>query len=277
MVKSMKRVKYIPLIIILVLILSLFYLSSEKYLLNKYNHFSKSNNYEGLYNLFDFKDSNIMSIDKFKEIYKKNKDNVSVINVSKKLFIFNNYKLKFNSGVVNNIELLVPSKNNVLIDGKDIEKYLVEDKEYEIYKKYIIDEMFVSKYNISISNENAKMEKNFIPNKKTYTFEYNNPKIMVYMFKQKDCPHCIEESAYMKKLLNDYSNIFELVSYEYTDKYDLFMSSLKHFKVQRIGYPLTVIGDDYVFGFGSSDKTRIKRKIFESYRNKATNYVDTIK
>ena len=137
--------------------------------------------------------------------------------------------------------------------------------------------MFVSKYNISISNENAKMEKNFIPNKKTYTFEYNNPKIMVYMFKQKDCPHCIEESAYMKKLLNDYSNIFELVSYEYTDKYDLFMSSLKHFKVQRIGYPLTVIGDDYVFGFGSSDKTRIKRKIFESYRNKATNYVDTIK
>lgn len=277
MVKSMKRVKYIPLIIILVLILSLFYLSSEKYLLNKYNHFSKSNNYERLYNLFDFKDSNIMSIDKFKEIYKKNKDNVSVINVSKKLFIFNNYKLKFNSGVVNNIELLVPSKNNVLIDGKDIEKYLVEDKEYEIYKKYIIDEMFVSKYNISISNENAKMEKNFIPNKKTYTFEYNNPKIMVYMFKQKDCPHCIEESAYMKKLLNDYSNIFELVSYEYTDKYDLFMSSLKHFKVQRIGYPLTVIGDDYVFGFGSSDKTRIKRKIFESYRNKATNYVDTIK
>lgn len=277
MVKSMKRVKYIPLIIILVLILSLFYLSSEKYLLNKYNHFSKSNNYERLYNLFDFKDSNIMSIDKFKEIYKKNKDNVSVINVSKKLFIFNNYKLKFNSGVVNNIELLVPSKNNVLIDGKDIEKYLVEDKEYEIYKKYVIDEMFVSKYNISISNENAKMEKNFIPNKKTYTFEYNNPKIMVYMFKQKDCPHCIEESAYMKKLLNDYSNIFELVSYEYTDKYDLFMSSLKHFKVQRIGYPLTVIGDDYVFGFGSSDKTRIKRKIFESYRNKATNYVDTIK
>ncbi len=277
MVKSMKRVKYIPLIIILVLILSLFYLSSEKYLLNKYNHFSKSNNYERLYDLFDFKDSNIMSIDKFKEIYKKNKDNVSVINVSKKLFIFNNYKLKFNSGVVNNIELLVPSKNNVLIDGKDIEKYLVEDKEYEIYKKYIIDEMFVSKYNISISNENAKMEKNFIPNKKTYTFEYNNPKIRVYMFKQKDCPHCIEESAYMKKLLNDYSNIFELVSYEYTDKYDLFMSSLKHFKVQRIGYPLTVIGDDYVFGFGSSDKTRIKRKIFESYRNKATNYVDTIK
>ena len=57
----------------------------------------------------------------------------------------------------------------------------------------------------------------------------------------------------------------------------LFISSLKHFKVQRIGYPLTVIGDDYVFGFGSSDKTRIKRKIFESYRNKATNYVDTIK
>lgn len=277
MVKSMNRVKYIPLIIILVLISSLFYLSSEKYLLNKYNHFSKSNNYERLYDLFDFKDSNIMSIDKFKEIYIKNKDNVSVINVSKKLFIFNNYKLKFNSGVVNNIELLVPSKNNVLIDGKDIEKYLVEDKEYEIYKKYIIDEMFVSKYNISISNENAKMEKNFIPNKKTYTFEYNNPKIMVYMFKQKDCPHCIEESAYMKKLLNDYSNIFELVSYEYTDKYDLFMSSLKHFKVQRIGYPLTVIGDDYVFGFGSSDKTRIKRKIFESYRNKATNYVDTIK
>lgn len=277
MVKSMNRVKYIPLIIILVLISSLFYLSSEKYLLNKYNHFSKSNNYERLYDLFDFKDSNIMSIDKFKEIYKKNKDNVSVINVSKKLFIFNNYKLKFNSGVVNNIELLVPSKNNVLIDGKDIEKYLVEDKEYEIYKKYIIDEMFVSKYNISISNENAKMEKNFIPNKKTYTFEYNNPKIMVYMFKQKDCPHCIEESAYMKELLNDYSNIFELVSYEYTDKYDLFMSSLKHFKVQRIGYPLTVIGDDYVFGFGSSDKTRIKRKIFESYRNKATNYVDTIK
>lgn len=277
MVKSMNRVKYIPLIIILVLISSLFYLSSEKYLLNKYNHFSKSNNYERLYDLFDFKDSNIMSIDKFKEIYKKNKDNVSVINVSKKLFIFNNYKLKFNSGVVNNIELLVPSKNNVLIDGKDIEKYLVEDKEYEIYKKYIIDEMFVSKYNISISNENAKMEKNFIPNKKTYTFEYNNPKIMVYMFKQKDCPHCIEESAYMKELLNDYSNIFELVSYEYTDKYNLFMSSLKHFKVQRIGYPLTVIGDDYVFGFGSSDKTRIKRKIFESYRNKATNYVDTIK
>lgn len=277
MVKSMNRVKYIPLIIILVLISSLFYLSSEKYLLNKYNHFSKSNNYERLYDLFDFKDSNIMSIDKFKEIYKKNKDNVSVIKVSKKLFIFNNYKLKFNSGVVNNIELLVPSKNNVLIDGKDIEKYLVEDKEYEIYKKYIIDEMFVSKYNISIYNENAKMEKNFIPNKKTYTFEYNNPKIMVYMFKQKDCPHCIEESAYMKELLNDYSNIFELVSYEYTDKYDLFMSSLKHFKVQRIGYPLTVIGDDYVFGFGSSDKTRIKRKIFESYRNKATNYVDTIK
>lgn len=277
MVKSMNRVKYIPLIIILVLISSLFYLSSEKYLLNKYNHFSKDNNYERLYDLFDFKDSNIMSIDKFKEIYKKNKDNVSVINVSKKLFIFNNYKLKFNSGVVNNIELLVPSKNNVLIDGKDIEKYLVEDKEYEIYKKYIIDEMFVSKYNISISNENTKMEKNFIPNKKTYTFEYNNPKIMVYMFKQKDCPHCIEESAYMKELLNDYSNIFELVSYEYTDKYDLFMSSLKHFKVQRIGYPLTVIGDDYVFGFGSSDKTRIKRKIFESYRNKATNYVDTIK
>lgn len=277
MVKSMKRVIYIPLIIILVLISSLFYLNSEKYILNKYNHFSKSNNYERLYNLFDFEDNNIMSIDKFREIYEKNKDNVSVVNVSKKLFIFNNYKLKFNSGVVNNVELLVPSKNNVLIDGKDIEKYLVEDKEYEIYKKYIIDEMFVSKYNISISNDNAKMEKSIVPTEKTYTFEYNNPKIRVYMFKQKDCPHCIEQSAYMKELLNDYSNIFELVSYEYTDKYDLFMSSLRHFEVQRIGYPLTVMGDDYVFGFGSSDKTRIKRKIFEAYRNKETNYVDTIK
>ena len=81
----------------------------------------------------------------------------------------------------------------------------------------------------------------------------------------------------MKELLNEYSSIFELVSYEYTDKYDLFMSSLKHFKIDRIGYPLTVMGDDYVFGFGSNDKTKIKRKIFEAYRNKKTNYVDTIK
>ena len=71
MVKSMKRVKYIPLIIILVLISSLFYLNSERCILNKYDHFSKSNNYESLYNLFDFKDNNIMSIDKFKEIYIK--------------------------------------------------------------------------------------------------------------------------------------------------------------------------------------------------------------
>ncbi len=277
MVKSMKRVIYIPLIIILVLISSLFYLNSEKYILNKYKHYSRFNNYERLYYLFDFKDSNIMSIDKFKEMYQKNKDNISVIKKPKTLFIFNNYKLKFNDGIVNNIELLVPSKNNVLIDGKDIEKYLEEDKEYEIYKKYIIDEMFVSNYTISISNENASMEKSFIPNEKTYTFEFDNSKIMVYMFKQKDCPHCIEESAYMEELLNEYSDIFELVTYEYTDKYDLFMSSLKHFNIDSVGYPLTVIGDDYVFGFGSSDKTKIKRKIFEAYRNKKTNYVDTIK
>ncbi len=271
MVKSMKRVIYIPLIIIIILILSLFYLNSEKYILNKYNYFSKSNNYERLYKLFNFKDSNIMSIDKFIEVYKKNKNNISTVKVSK------GYKLKFNDGVVNNIELLVPSKNNILIDGKDIEKYLVEDKEYEIYKKYIIDEMFVSKYNISISNDYTSMEKSIIPTEKTYIFEYNNPKITVYLFKQKDCHHCIDESVYMKELLNEYSSIFELVSYEYTDKYDLFMSSLKHFKIDRIGYPLTVMGDDYVFGFGSSDKTKIKRKIFEAYRNKKTNYVDTIK
>ena len=75
----------------------------------------------------------------------------------------------------------------------------------------------------------------------------------------------------------EYDDIFELVSYEYTDQYDLFMSSLKHFNIERIGYPLTVMGDDFVFGFGSSDKTKIKRKIFEAYRNKKTNYVDTIK
>lgn len=275
--ESMKFIKHIPLVIILVLISSLFYLNTESYILNKYNHYKKTNNYERIYNLFYFNDKNLMSIDKFIDIYDKYKDDISIINNGKKLFIFNDYKLEFNNGISNNIEFIVPSNSNILIDGKDIEKYLIEDNDYDIYKKYNIDEMFISSYEISISNEVSEINKKIIPNEKTYSFEYSNSKIKVYVFKENKCPYCINEIEYLKELKSEYNDIFDYELIEYSDKYDLFKSVLKHFDAPSEGYPFTVMGDDYLYGFSNSDKTKLKRKIFEAYRNKKENYVDTIK
>jgi len=93
-------------------------------------------------------------------------------------------------------------------------------------------------------------------------------KINLYLFYSDTCPHCHDEMEYIEnKLLIEYKEILNVYKYEVTKNKDnnTMMNSVKLlFDVPTPGVPFTVIGNNYVLGFGDVTEKKIEY-IIDSY------------
>lgn len=79
---------------------------------------------------------------------------VSLEKEGTKYLLFNNWKVK--SGKVSkNITFKIPKKATITIDGKDIQKYLSQEKTDEFYDYYQIDSMIFGNYQVAIQLESG--------------------------------------------------------------------------------------------------------------------------
>ncbi|MFH1890320.1 MAG: hypothetical protein ABIJ91_02000 [Candidatus Kuenenbacteria bacterium] len=85
-----------------------------------------------------------------------------------------------------------------------------------------------------------------------------NEKLPIYFFWGDGCPHCHDEQIFLEKIKKDYPEIeildFEVWNNKKNQKFFLKMGNDLTGRPFR-GVPATVIGDEYVVGYGSDDIT----------------------
>lgn len=107
-----------------------------------------------------------------------------------------------------------------------------------------------------------------------------NGKVNIYFFYGRGCPHCELEHEVFNEIKNEYGKYYNL--YEFEIWYNNENRSLAHIFAENMntelkGVPFTVIGDEYISGFGSETKNVLTEKI-ESQKNKKYDvYFDKIK
>ena len=98
-------------------------------------------------------------------------------------------------------------------------------------------------------------------------------KVSLYLFHGQECPHCEEERTWLDSIKDTYNDDLNIYYYEIwhddvNAKYAEKVRSL--YGVERVGVPLTIIGDEYFIGFSSTIKSKMENKI-NSYIEKDTN------
>lgn len=98
-----------------------------------------------------------------------------------------------------------------------------------------------------------------------------NDKVNIYFFWGNGCPHCKEESAFFNKIYNDYSQYFNIYSFEvwYNESNASLMQKFaKELDETPKGVPYLIIGNKSFVGFNSSMEDSIKEEIVNQYNNK---------
>lgn len=77
-------------------------------------------------------------------------------------------------------------------------------------------------------------------------------KVNLYLFRLNGCGHCAAEMTYLDKIYNDYKDKINIVVYEVSagDNEKLIEDVSSALKYQINGFPFTLIGDQYMSGFG---------------------------
>ena len=96
--------------------------------------------------------------------------------------------------------------------------------------------------------------------------------VVVNLFHWSQCSHCQEEIAWLKEVENRNNNI-KVNYYEVTEYTDLSGKVREELGVLSDAVPLTVIGSDYILGFGDSTKAKIMNLV-DKYQEK--DYCDIV-
>ena len=84
---------------------------------------------------------------------------------------------------------------------------------------------------------------------------------MIY-FHLPTCPHCIEQNKFNEKLIEAYPNLkitrYNMQLRSSQEKVQEYMEKIPGLENERIGTPLTIIGDQYNIGYGTPETTGIK-------------------
>ena len=96
--------------------------------------------------------------------------------------------------------------------------------------------------------------------------------VVINLFHWNQCSHCKEEITWLKELEQRRDDI-KINYYEVTEYTDLSEAVREELYVMGDGVPLTVIGTDYIVGFGDSTKARITNLI-DKYADK--DYCDIV-
>ena len=84
--------------------------------------------------------------------------------------------------------------------------------------------------------------------------------VTIYLFHLDGCPHCAEERKYLDSIKKDYPDL-RLVYYECSTDTKNYNIAVSHFGVAPSGFPFTVLGDQYYFGFNDSVKDNIEAQL----------------
>ena len=90
--------------------------------------------------------------------------------------------------------------------------------------------------------------------------------VTINLFHWSQCSHCKEEITWLKEL-EKRKDYIKINYYEVTEYTDLSNAVREELSVLGDGVPLTVIGTDYILGFGDSTKARLTNLI-EKYHEK---------
>lgn len=96
--------------------------------------------------------------------------------------------------------------------------------------------------------------------------------VVINLFHWNQCSHCKEEITWLKEL-DERRDDIKINYYEVTEYTDLVTAVREELYVMGEGVPLTVIGTDYILGFGDSTKARITNLI-DKYSGK--DYCDIV-
>ncbi|MBR5662047.1 MAG: hypothetical protein IKX00_00160 [Bacilli bacterium] len=93
-------------------------------------------------------------------------------------------------------------------------------------------------------------------------------KINVYLFRLEGCGHCAAEMTYLDKIYNDYKDKINIVTYEVQsgNNAQLVLDVGAAVEYDIDGYPFTLIGDQYMVGFGEGvSESQLKQLIDTQY------------
>ena len=94
----------------------------------------------------------------------------------------------------------------------------------------------------------------------------------VYLFHSNSCPHCTKEREYLENIKDDMG--IKIHYYEASEFPNVIDKVRDKLNIDNSYVPLTIIGSDYVIGFGDNTKDEID-DLINSYRN--TDYCSVVK
>lgn len=83
-----------------------------------------------------------------------------------------------------------------------------------------------------------------------------SPKVNLYFFYSKTCPHCLEEEIFLETLESKFSNLV-IKGFEVSDKKNILLAqrAREALGIRIAAVPLTVAGDHYVLGYRDAETT----------------------
>ena len=108
----------------------------------------------------------------------------------------------------------------------------------------------------------------------------DHEKVKIYLFYASWCPHCHDFLKYFSSRYEKYQDYFEIVTIQGDEANnsangELMQTMATYFGLEKVGYPLIIIGSDFKqSGFGS-DGTNIIETALSEYQN--ANYKDVVK
>ena len=86
----------------------------------------------------------------------------------------------------------------------------------------------------------------------------------LYLFHSESCPHCAEEREYLEKIKDEIG--INIHYYEVSENASLTDKVRDKLEINNSYVPLTIVGSDYVIGFGDNTKDEIEDMV-NAYRN----------
>ena len=142
-------------------------------------------------------------------------------------------------------------------------------------KKYLI--MLLAVFCLVGCNKQTKKDNNII-DEPVVIDEPTDPEpidekiVEINLFHWNQCSHCKDEIAWLTELAERNSYI-KINYYEVTEYEELVSKVRKELEIKDQAVPLTVIGSDYILGFGDSTKAKMMNMI-EKYHEK--DYCDLV-
>ena len=103
--------------------------------------------------------------------------------------------------------------------------------------------------------------------------------VILYFFHGDGCPHCREETKFLKRMSKKYSYL-KIVKYEvwYNEENSALLDKVfDAYKISVSGVPTTIIGDTFISGYDDTIGEKIERAIEYYSSHKSDDYVSKIK